>query len=84
MNEYNNFTSLSPQEEATFVVFERFTQENQQKSLMTGLISGIGVGVLGLIIYFGFSPPEKKKHAADHPAGQTQKAAPEAPAPAPK
>jgi hypothetical protein len=83
MNEYNNFTSLSPQEEATFVVFERFTQENRQKSLMTGVISGVAVGILGLIIYFGFSPPEKK-HAPAAPAGQTQKAPAEAPAPAPK
>lgn len=82
MNEYNNFTSLPPHEEASFVVFERFTQENQHKSLMTGLISGLSVGVIGVIIYFGFAPA-KKKHAEAPAAGQTQKAPAEAPAPAP-
>lgn len=83
MNEYTSFTSLPPQEEAQFVVFERFTQENRQKSFMTGVISGIGVGILGVIIYFGFAPPEKKKHAEETPHGETQKAPAEAAAPTP-
>ena len=60
MNEYSNFTSLAPQDEASMVVFERSTQENLQKSMMIALIAAVGIGLLSVVIFFGFPPPAKK------------------------
>ena len=81
MNEYSNFTSLAPQDEAALVVFERTTQENLHKAMMIGLVSGIGILLVSLVIFFGFSPPEKK-HAPEAPS-QTKTAPAEKPAAAP-
>lgn len=82
MTEYTSFSSLAPQDEAAFVVFERATNENQQKSYMAAMIGGAVTLLLALVIYFGFAPPPKK-HAAEGPAPQTQHAPAEA-APAAK
>jgi hypothetical protein len=56
MPEYSNFTSLPPEQEATFVVYERRTHEALQKSTMIGIIAGIAVFVLSAGIYFGVAP----------------------------
>ncbi len=77
MNEYSNFTSLAPQDEASMVVFERSTQENLQKSMMIALIAAVGIGLLSVVIFFGFPPPAKT-HAAEPETAQTQKAPAEA------
>ncbi len=77
MNEYSNFTSLAPQDEAAMVVFERSTTENLQKSMMIALIAAVGIGLLSVVIFFGFPPPAKK-HAAEPEKAQTQKAPAEA------
>ena len=86
MTEYSNFTSLAPQDEAAMVVFERSTPENLQKAMMIALISALGIGLLSIVIFFGFPPPPHKKPAEAEKA-QTQKAPAEAaptPAPAPQ
>lgn len=44
---YSNFTSLPPEQEQQFVVFERRTQETAKKAMTIGLISS---GILGLLI----------------------------------
>jgi hypothetical protein len=82
MNEYSNFTSLTPQDEAAMVVFERSTTENLQKSMMIALIAAVGIGLLSVVIFFGFPPPAKKHAAAEPEKAQTQSAPAEA-APAP-
>ena len=83
MNEYTSFSSLAPQDEAAFVVFERSTQENLQKAMMIGLISAVGILLLSLVIFFGFSPPPKKHAPPEDAKSQVKSAPAEAPAPAP-
>lgn len=94
MSDYHNFTSLAPHEEAQFVVFERRTQESQQKAFMIALISGGVVLLAALGLYFGVTPHKdetskgmdmeqlksNKKPAA---AAPTPTPAPAAPAAAP-
>lgn len=58
MSEYHNFTSLPPHEEAQFVVFERQSQESQQKAFLIAVISSVAFGLLSLGIYFGVEPEE--------------------------
>jgi hypothetical protein len=87
MSEYSNFTSLPPEQEATFVVYERHQRENLDKGFKIGAICAVIFGVLALGVYFGVTPEEdkigkdmdlnqlKKKSKTDAPAGT-----PEAPA----
>jgi len=60
MSDFVNFTSLPPDQEATFVVFERLQQENLKKGFSTGIIAAVVFGVLALGIYFGVTPQEDK------------------------
>jgi len=46
MDHYQNFTSLPPEEERTFLVYEQRTQEAAKKSVVTGLIVGASFFVL--------------------------------------
>lgn len=86
MSDYHNFTSLPPEQEASFVVYERHQRENLDKGFKFGVISAVVVAVLALGLYFGVEPKEdtkakemdlnqlKKKSKTDAPA------TPEAPA----
>ncbi|HUQ04855.1 MAG TPA: hypothetical protein VM261_20275 [Kofleriaceae bacterium] len=87
MSEYSNFTSLPPEQEASFVVFERHQKENLDKGFKIGAIAAAIFTVLALGVYFGVTPEEdkigkdmdlnqlKKKSKTDSPAPT-----PEAPA----
>lgn len=72
MSDYVNFTSLPPDQEATFVVFEKHQQENLKKGFTIGLISSIVFGVLAVGIYFGVTP-EEDKTAKDMDINQLKK-----------
>jgi hypothetical protein len=61
MSEYSNFTSLPPEQEASFVVYERHQRENLDKGIKIGIISGIVFGLLALGLYFGVEPKEDTK-----------------------
>ncbi len=80
MAEYSNFTSLPPDQEAAFVVFERRTQEALAKSTMIGLISGLAVLLLGFVVYFGITP-EEDHTAKDMDMNQLKKKSTKAEAP---
>ena len=60
MAEYVNFTSLPPEQEATFVVYERRTQEALSKSLVIALAAGATVFLIAVGLYFGVKPEEDK------------------------
>lgn len=47
MSEYQDFTSLPPDQERSFVVYERRTQETGKKAWTIG---GVAAGVIGLFI----------------------------------
>ncbi len=53
---YQNFTSLPPEQEQHFVVFERQSVESSKKALTMGLIAGGALGLLLIIIQFTIPP----------------------------
>lgn len=62
--EYNNFTSLPPEEERAFIVFEKRTREASSKSLQLGVIAGGIVFLLVMVLFLAFDAPENKHAAA--------------------
>jgi hypothetical protein len=72
MSEFVNFTSLPPDQEATFVVFERHQKENLDKGFKIGVIAAAIFGVLALGVYFGVTP-EKDKLGDDMDLNQLKK-----------
>jgi hypothetical protein len=58
MSDYVNFTSLPPEQEASFVVYERHQQDNLKKGMTIGVICSVIFGVIAVGIYFGVTPEE--------------------------
>jgi len=54
---YSNFTSLPPEQEQQFVVFERQSVESSQKAMMIGLISGAILGLFLIVLYVTSDAP---------------------------
>lgn len=85
MSDYSNFTSFPPEQEAQFVVFERYQKEALDKGFKLAAIAGAVVAVLALALYFGVAPKEDNK-AKDMDLNQLKKKSktdaptPEAPA----
>jgi hypothetical protein len=81
--EYKNFTSLPPEQEQSFVIYEQTSIESGKKALTLGMICGGVVGVLAIIFYMAFDPP-KNAHAVEPESELAEEVAPKAaPAPAP-
>ncbi len=55
---YVDFTSLPPEEEAKFVVFEQRTQESAAKAIKIGAITAGIVGLFLVIVVFSFDKPK--------------------------
>lgn len=58
MNQYEHFTSLPPNEEQTFVVYERRTVESGKKAMTLGLIVSAVFGLLTIIVVFSHDKPK--------------------------
>lgn len=83
MNEHVNFTSLPPEQEATFVVYERHQTENLKSGRTAAIIASAVFTVLALGVYFGVEPKESTQ-AKDMDLNQLKKKSKvEAPSPAP-
>ncbi len=78
--EYQNFTSLPPEEEATFVIYERTSSEAGKTAMTMGAICGGIVGIFAIMLFFSYDAP-RNAHAVD-PVSDIEEEAP-APAPAP-
>ncbi len=61
MSDYNNFTSLPPDEERTFVVYERLSVENSKKAMTIGMIAGGVFFLITLLVVFSHSKPKESK-----------------------
>ena len=61
MDEYKNFTSLPPDQERTFVVYERFSRELGRKALRTGIIAAASFFVILVGLILGVKPDTKPK-----------------------
>src|SRR5262245_34252327 len=78
---YESFSSLPPEEERHFVVFEEFTQQNAKRANLIGIVAGGGFALLliGIVAAFWGSSPKPSEELEE----QAQEAAAAAPAPAP-
>ncbi|MBP6628006.1 MAG: hypothetical protein KA297_01170 [Kofleriaceae bacterium] len=56
---YQNFTSLPPELEQTFVVYEQHTAESQKKAWTVGWIAAAAVFLVIVAIKFGIEPDKK-------------------------
>ena len=84
--EYQNFTSLPPEQEQSFVVYERTSAESLKKAMTLGLICGAVVGVFMVILFFSYEAPINA-HAVEPETDLAEEVAPAAkaaPAPAPE
>ena len=70
---YSNFSSLPPEQEAAFAVYEERIQNASKSGLMIGAIAGLGVGLLVVIISLTVTPKKSGDYSGD-PGSQTQKA----------
>jgi hypothetical protein len=75
MGQFSNFTSLPPEQEATFNVYEERISAATRSGVMAGLIAGVGLGFFVLVVAFTVTPEKPKDYSGD-PGSQTQKAAP--------
>lgn len=73
MSNFQHFTSLPPDQEASFIVFEQRAAEAQKSGMTLGFIVGGAIGLILLIIAFTVTP-DKDPHAEPAPGSQTQKA----------
>jgi hypothetical protein len=87
MSQYENFTSLPPDKEREFVVYEKTSVEAGKKAWRIGAICGAVFGLIVVIIAMSFEAPHNKM--ADDDMGMLKRsekkdepAKPSAPAPA--
>ena len=82
--EYQDFTSLPPEQEQSFIIYERTSNESGKKAMTLGAISGAVVCVIALILFFSYDAAPNA-HAVD-PVSDIEEEAPApkaAPAPGP-
>ncbi|MBL4634004.1 MAG: hypothetical protein JKY56_09030 [Kofleriaceae bacterium] len=80
--EFQNFTSLPPEQEKAFVVFEQQSVQAGKKASMFGLIAGAVFGVFVIALVMTSEAPENA-HAVKAPATKVGEAKKKAPAPKP-
>lgn len=71
MSQFKDFTSLPPDKEQTFVVYEKQSFETLAKAKKFGIIAGAIFGLLVIIIAFSFDKPKNKM--ADDEMGSLSK-----------
>jgi len=59
MSQFHNFSSLPPEQEATFVVYEEQQAQSLKKGYTIGAIAGAIFFVLALGIYVGVEPDQR-------------------------
>jgi hypothetical protein len=80
MNDYSDFSSMRPEQERQFVVFERARAENGSKAKTIGIVSGASFFVVILMVFFSFDKP---KPAITEDEAADELGAEKTPAPAP-
>lgn len=82
--EFQNFTSLPPEQEQAFVVFEKTSVESGKKAMTFGVVTGAIFGIVVIALVFSHDPP-KNAHAVKAPPTKVgeAKAKVKAPTPAP-
>ena len=84
---YESFSSLPPEEERHFVVFEEATQTNAKRANMMGIVAALGFGAVLVVIVLSFwgTMPKAKfdEGAAEEEAAAAAAQSAPTPAPAP-
>jgi len=84
---YESFSSLPPEEERHFAVFEEFTQQNAKRANVIGIVAALAFGgvLVGIVAAFWGSMPKPKfdEGAEEETAAASAPAPTPAPAPAP-
>ena len=83
---YESFSSMPPEEERHFAVFEEFTQQNAKRANVMGIVAAIGFAtlIIGIVAAFwGSIPRPKFDEGAEEPAAAAAPAAAPAPVAAP-
>src|SRR5258705_4704989 len=85
MTMLDNFTSLPPNEERQFHVYEQTMVDNQKKAWTFSVIAAVAAFVVALGIFFGVTPEKRVKIDAEDMQGlqRTPKKKAEAPPPPP-
>jgi hypothetical protein len=65
MSEYQNFSSLPPEKERDFVIFEKTSVEASQTAFRIGVITAVSFGILVVAIVLGVSAKPENKMAGD-------------------
>ena len=72
---FSNFSSLPPEQEAAFAVYEERITNASKSGLMAGAIAALVVGFFVVVVSMTVTPKPPGNYSAD-PGSQTQKAAP--------
>ncbi len=83
MSQFQNFTSLPPEQEAQFIVYEEKQSERLKSGMTIGTIAGIFIGVLLVGIFLAVEPDHHNPMAEAPAKAQTQAAPAAAPKPMP-
>ena len=81
--EYQNFSSMPPEQEQSFVIYERTTAESSKKAMTLGAIAGGIVGVFAVMLFLSFDAPINA-HAVELETDIEEEAPAPAPVPAPE
>ncbi len=81
---YQNFTSLSPNEEQAFVVYEQTMQEKSKKATRFGVIAGAVFFVIVLIIFLSGEKPKSRFAEGSEESSEMGSEERAAPAPTPE
>ena len=65
MSDFTNFSSMTPQDEQTFVVYEQTTSERLAKAKTASIIAAVAVFVIAIGLYFGVAPDTKDDVSKD-------------------
>lgn len=83
MSQFQNFTSLPPEQEAQFLVYEEKQSERLKSGMTIGTIAGVFIGVLLVGIFLVVEPDKHDPMAEPEPKAQTQAAPAAVPKPMP-
>ena len=83
MSDHVNFTSLPPEQEAQFAIYERVQEERLKTGLTAAIVASAIFAVFALGIYFGVTP-EEDKIGQDMDINQLKKKSKDQPAPTPE
>ena len=69
MSKYQDFSSLPPAEEQSFIVYEQHSVENGKKAMLIGIITSAVLLLVTTVIVFSYQKPMKGHQMANDDLG---------------